>query len=86
MEMQWDKVSREMRASMQRSTTFKSIANGVFTQLASLTPDISANRNKQIDKLYLDYTEVLFIADLAPQQIFLLFRIYGKQMEKKKIN
>eukprot|EP00957_Ditylum_brightwellii_P104891 7994401-Ditylum_brightwellii.AAC.1 len=59
MEMRWDEASREMRfsvfqkpnqalkyidkASAHRPTTFKSIANGVFTRLARLTLDIAAN-------------------------------------------
>eukprot|EP00957_Ditylum_brightwellii_P189683 14438663-Ditylum_brightwellii.AAC.1 len=59
------------RASMHRPTTFKSIANGVFTQLAGITSDIAANRNKQTDELYLDHAKSLN---------------YGKQMEKEKIN
>jgi len=67
MEMRWDEKSREMRfsvflkpnqalkyvdrASMHRSTTFKSIASGAFTCLARLTLNIAANENAQIDKL-----------------------------------
>eukprot|EP00957_Ditylum_brightwellii_P179793 13696150-Ditylum_brightwellii.AAC.1 len=86
MEMQWDEVSREMglqvfqkpnqalkyvdKASTHRPTAFKSIANGVLTQLARLTLNIAASRNKQIDKLYPDHREALFIVDLAPPMDF----------------
>eukprot|EP00957_Ditylum_brightwellii_P182290 13887539-Ditylum_brightwellii.AAC.1 len=50
------------------------MANGVFTRLAGLTSNIAANANKQIDELYLDHAEALFIVDLAPPTNFPSFQ------------
>eukprot|EP00957_Ditylum_brightwellii_P004842 368778-Ditylum_brightwellii.AAC.1 len=67
MKMCWDEESGEMRFSVfrkpnqalkyvdknstHRSTTFKSIANGVSTRLARLTSKIAANQNARIDDI-----------------------------------
>eukprot|EP00957_Ditylum_brightwellii_P094715 7212809-Ditylum_brightwellii.AAC.1 len=72
------------RASTHRPTTFKSIANGVFTRLARLTSNIVANRNQQIDELYPDHAEALFIADLAPPMDFPSFQeLWNEDAERK---
>eukprot|EP00957_Ditylum_brightwellii_P030347 2298363-Ditylum_brightwellii.AAC.1 len=87
--MEWDDESGEMkfsvfrkpnqtlkyveRNSTHRPTTFKSIANGVFTQLARLTSRSVANGNAQINDVYPDHAEALFTANLAPLTDFPTF-------------
>eukprot|EP00957_Ditylum_brightwellii_P180488 13748953-Ditylum_brightwellii.AAC.1 len=100
MEMKWDEKSREMRflvfckpnqalkcvnkASAHRPTTFKSTANGVFTRLARPTSNIVANEKRQIDKLYPDHAEALFIANLVPLTDFPTFQELWQDDEKRK--
>eukprot|EP00957_Ditylum_brightwellii_P123113 9386855-Ditylum_brightwellii.AAC.1 len=101
MEMRWHEKSREMRfsvfwnpnqalkyvdkASVHRPTTFKSIVSGGFTYLARLTLNIAANENAQIDKLYPDHDEALFIADLSPPTDFPMFQELWQDNEKQKL-
>eukprot|EP00957_Ditylum_brightwellii_P058282 4419050-Ditylum_brightwellii.AAC.1 len=73
------------RNSTHRPTTFKSIANGVFTQLARLTLRSVANGNARIDDVYPDHTEGLFTADLAPPTDFPTFdELWRDDKEQKK--
>eukprot|EP00957_Ditylum_brightwellii_P114706 8746707-Ditylum_brightwellii.AAC.1 len=78
--MNWDRECGEMRflvfrkpnqalkyvdrESTHRPTTFKSIASGVFTRLARLTLNIAANGKAQINEVYPEHAEALFMADL----------------------
>ena len=73
------------RNSTHRPTTFKSVANGVFTQLARLTSRSVANGNTQINDVYPDHAEALFTADLAPPTDFLTFdELWHDDKEQKK--
>eukprot|EP00957_Ditylum_brightwellii_P184445 14048642-Ditylum_brightwellii.AAC.1 len=100
MKMCWDEESGEMRFSvfqkpnqalkyvdknsMHRTTTFKSIANGVFTLLARLTSKITAIQNARIDDIYPDHAEALFTVDLAPPMDFPTFNKPWQDDEKQK--
>eukprot|EP00957_Ditylum_brightwellii_P059276 4500154-Ditylum_brightwellii.AAC.1 len=72
--------------STHRPTTFKSIANRVFTWLARLTLKIAANQNACIDDIYPDHAEALFMADLAPPTDFPTFNKLWNDDEKQKTN
>eukprot|EP00957_Ditylum_brightwellii_P050243 3810345-Ditylum_brightwellii.AAC.1 len=73
------------RNSAHQPTTFKSIANGVFTWLARLTLRSVANGDAQIDDVYPDHAEALFTADLAPLTDFLTFdKLWRDDKEQKK--
>jgi hypothetical protein len=67
-----------------RATTFKSIAKGVFTQLARLTSKIAANQEARIDDIYPDHAEALFTADLAPPTDFPTFKELWNDDKKRK--
>eukprot|EP00957_Ditylum_brightwellii_P040252 3045867-Ditylum_brightwellii.AAC.1 len=101
MRMEWDDESGEMKISLfqkpnqalkyvdrnstHRPTMFKSIANGVFTQLARLISRSVANGNARIDDVYPDHAEALFTADLAPPTDFLTFnKLWRNDKEQKK--
>ena len=70
--------------STHRATTFKSIANGVFTRLARLTSKIVANQEARIDEIYPDHAEALFIAELAPPTDFPTFKDLWDDDEKRR--
>eukprot|EP00957_Ditylum_brightwellii_P209415 15361674-Ditylum_brightwellii.AAC.1 len=74
------------RNSTRQPTTFKSIANGVFTWLARLASKIAANGNAQIDNVYLDHAKALFVANLAPPTDFLTFDELWHDDEEQKRN
>ena len=98
--MEWDDESGNMRFSVfrkpnqvlkyvdrnstHRPTTFKSIANGVFTWLARLTLKNVANGNEKIDDIYPDHAEALFTADLAPPTDFPTFNELWREDEERK--
>eukprot|EP00957_Ditylum_brightwellii_P206024 15346463-Ditylum_brightwellii.AAC.2 len=70
--------------STHRATTFKSIANGVFTQLARHTLKIAANQEARIVDIYPDHAEALFTADLAPPIDFPTFKELCNDDKKRK--
>eukprot|EP00957_Ditylum_brightwellii_P165861 12627707-Ditylum_brightwellii.AAC.1 len=70
--------------STHRPTTFKSIANGVFTRVARLTSKIAANQNARIDDIYPDHAKALFTADLAPPTDFPTFNKLWQDDERQK--
>eukprot|EP00957_Ditylum_brightwellii_P143402 10924840-Ditylum_brightwellii.AAC.1 len=70
--------------STHQASTFKSIANGVFTRLARLTSKIAANQDARIDAIYPDHTEALFKADLAPPTDFPTFKDLWEDDKKRK--
>eukprot|EP00957_Ditylum_brightwellii_P150726 11476349-Ditylum_brightwellii.AAC.1 len=72
------------KANTHRPTTFKSIANGVFTRLARLTSNTATNQNLQIDELYPDHAEALFTADLASPMDFPTFKELWEEDEQLK--
>eukprot|EP00957_Ditylum_brightwellii_P146490 11153201-Ditylum_brightwellii.AAC.1 len=72
------------RNSMHRPTTFKSIANEVFTWLARLSSKIAANENASINDIYPDHAEVLFTADLAPPTDFPTFNKLWQDDKRQK--
>eukprot|EP00957_Ditylum_brightwellii_P181989 13864645-Ditylum_brightwellii.AAC.1 len=100
MKMCWDEESRDMhflvfwkpnqalkyvdKNSTHRSTTFKSILNGVFTRLARLTSKIAANQEARIDDIYPDHAEALFTADLVPPTDFPTFKELWNDDKKRK--
>eukprot|EP00957_Ditylum_brightwellii_P022911 1729169-Ditylum_brightwellii.AAC.1 len=88
MKMCWDEESGDMCFLVfqkpNQALTFKSIANGVFTQLARLTLKIAANQDARIDDIYPDHAEALFTADLAPPTDFLTFKELWNDDEKTK--
>eukprot|EP00957_Ditylum_brightwellii_P024122 1819217-Ditylum_brightwellii.AAC.1 len=100
MKMNWDGESGEMRflvfrkpnqalkyvdrENMHRPTTFKSIANGVFTRLARLTSKIAANENACIDEIYPDHAKALFMANLAPPTDFPTFNEFWQDDKRQK--
>eukprot|EP00957_Ditylum_brightwellii_P087694 6677604-Ditylum_brightwellii.AAC.1 len=83
MEMFWDK-NGEMRASIHCPTTFKSIANGVFTRIARLNPNTATNQNLQIDELYPDHAEALFTTNFAPPVDFPIFKTLWEEDDQWK--
>eukprot|EP00957_Ditylum_brightwellii_P205791 15345448-Ditylum_brightwellii.AAC.1 len=100
MKMCWDNESSYMRFSVFRkphqalkyvdknsthqATTFKSIANGVFTRLARLTLKSAANQDARIDNIHPDHAEALFTADLAPPTDFPTFKELWNDDKKRK--
>eukprot|EP00957_Ditylum_brightwellii_P166890 12702555-Ditylum_brightwellii.AAC.1 len=102
MKMCWDEESGDMhflvfwkpnqalkyvdKNSAHRATTFKAIANGVFTHLARLTLKIAANQEARIDDIYPDYAEALFTADLVPPTDFPTFKELWNDDKKRKTN
>eukprot|EP00957_Ditylum_brightwellii_P178554 13600922-Ditylum_brightwellii.AAC.1 len=72
------------KASTHCPTTFKSIANEVFTRLARLTSNTATNQNLKIDKLYPDHAEAVFTADLTPPTDFLIFKELLEEDERQK--
>eukprot|EP00957_Ditylum_brightwellii_P135923 10367299-Ditylum_brightwellii.AAC.1 len=72
------------RESMHRPTTFKSVANGVFTWLARLTLKIAANENARMDEIYPDHAEALFTANLAPPTDFPTFNELWQNDKRQK--
>eukprot|EP00957_Ditylum_brightwellii_P137268 10465179-Ditylum_brightwellii.AAC.1 len=72
------------RNSTHRPTTFKSIANGVFTRLARLTLKNVANGQDKIDDIYPDHAEALFTADLALPTDFPTFEDLWHHNEERK--
>eukprot|EP00957_Ditylum_brightwellii_P053961 4087014-Ditylum_brightwellii.AAC.1 len=100
MGMNWDEESGEMRFSVFRkpnqalkyvdrnsrhqTTTFKLIANGVFTWLARLNSKIAANKNARINDVYPDHAKALFTANLAPPTDFLTFNELWRDGKKQK--